>query len=166
MQQQSPTAQPSPPSEPSLGGGRGLSGWYLRANKKVLFGSIIVLVVMGSLIGTQLPGALTYYVTVEELVAKDEAARGDHIRVSGLVRSGSVQRDAANNLNFIIYYGENAAVPVRYKGIVPDMFRDEGEVVVEGVWRGDGTFYANNLLVQHPPDFKIPERTPHPAKKA
>jgi cytochrome c-type biogenesis protein CcmE len=154
MQQQSPMAQPKPSSD------RGLSGWYRRANKKVLFGSFIVLLVTGSLIGTQLPGALTYYVTVEELVAKGQAARGDHIRVSGLVRSGSVQRDSANNLNFVIYYGEHSAVPVRYKGIVPDMFRDEGEVVVEGVWRDDGSFYANNLLVQHPPDFKIPERTP------
>ena len=158
MQQQIPAAPQKPPAE------RGLSGWYRRANKKVLFGGIIIVIVMGSLIGTQLPGALTYYVTVEELVAKGQAARGDQIRVSGLVRSGSVQRDAANNLNFVIYYGENAAVPVRYKGIVPDMFRDEGEVVAEGIWRDDGAFYANNLLVQHPPDFKIPEYTPE-AKK-
>ena len=140
---------------------RGISGWYRRANKKVLFGGIIVAIVMGTLIATQLPGALTYYVTVEELVAKGAAARGSHIRVSGLVQGGTVHRDAANNLSFTLYYGgQGAAVPVHYKGVVPDMFRDEGEVVVEGTWKNDGVFYANNLLAQHPPDFKIPERTP------
>ena len=141
--------------------GRGISGWYGRANKKVLFGGIIVAMVIGTLIATQLPGALTYYVTVEELVAQGGATHGKHIRVSGLVRASSVHRDAANNLSFVLYYGaQGASVPVRYKGIVPDMFHEEGEVVVEGTWREDGVFYANNLLAQHPPDFKIPERTP------
>jgi cytochrome c-type biogenesis protein CcmE len=141
----------------------GVAGWYRRANKKVLFGGLIVAMIVGTLIATQLPGALTYYLTVDELVAKGEEAKGDHVRVSGLVQPGSVQHDAANNLAFTIGYAE-AVLPVRYRGVVPDMFRENGEVVVEGVWRNDGVFYANNVLAQHPPDFKIPERTPQAEK--
>ena len=143
----------------------GIAAWYQRANKKVLFGVIVVAVIVASLISTQLPGALTYYVTVDELMAKGDNARGDRIRVSGLVQAGSVQHDVANNLSFILYYGQaGAALPVRYRGIVPDMFREEGEVVVEGIWKEDGLFHASNLLAQHPPDFKIPERTPNAGK--
>lgn len=141
--------------------GMKLSRWYQGANKKVLFGVAIVALVVGTLIASQLPGALTYYVTVDELVAKGEDAKGDRIRVSGLVRTGSVEHDVTNNLSFVLYYGQaGASVPVRYRGIVPDMFHEEGEVVVEGVWKVDGVFHATNLLAQHPPEFKILERTP------
>ncbi len=139
--------------------GMKLTQWYQGTNKKVLFGIAIVALVVGTLIASQLPGALTYYVTVDELVAKGEEAKGDRIRVSGLVRTGSVNHDVTNNLSFDLYY-EQASVTVRYRGIVPDMFREEGEVVVEGVWKADGAFHATNLLAQHPPDFKIEGRTP------
>ena len=138
--------------------GGGVDGWFRRANKKVLFGVIIVVVAVGSLVATQLRGALTYYVTVDELKAEGVEAYGDRVRVGGRVRAGTVQKDAANNLSFTIYHNETSnSLPVRYKGIVPDIFREEGDVIVEGQWRLDGIFYATNLLAQHPPEFKIAE---------
>ena len=48
-------------------------------------------------------------------------------------------------------------VPVRYKGITPDIFGDEVDVIVEGEWRADGIFYASNVIAQHPPEFKVAE---------
>lgn len=142
----------------------GVSGWFSRVNKKVLFAIVIVVAAVGVLIGTQLRGALTYYVTVDELRAKAPGVYGDRIRVGGRVQAGTVQKDASNNLSFSIYHSQlSDAVPVRYKGVVPDIFREEGDVVVEGVWhKEDGVFRATNLLAQHPPEFQMAgPGTPH-----
>lgn len=135
--------------------GGGVLGWYRRANKKLLFGVMIVVVAVGALIGTSLRGALTYYVTVDELEAKGTAAYGERFRVGGRVQDGSIQKDAANNVRFVIYHNERTnAVPVQYKGVVPDIFNNEVDVIVEGRYGTDGVFYATNLLTQHPPEFK------------
>ena len=136
----------------------GALGWLRRANKKVLLGGLIVIAVVGVLMGTQLRGALTYYLTVDELLAKGDAVYGDRVRVGGRVQAGSIRKDADNNLSFVIYHGDTrAGLPVQYRGIVPDLFRDEGDVIAEGVWQRDGVFRATNLLAQHPPEFKVAE---------
>jgi cytochrome c-type biogenesis protein CcmE len=152
--------QDGPNAEQETGG---LAGWYRRANKKVLFGAVIVIIAILSLTMTSLRGALTYYVTVDELKAEAADAVGVRRRVGGRVQDGSIVKDAANNLSFVIYHNQTTnSVPVRYKGIVPDIFGDEVDVIVEGQWQADGIFYATNLLAQHPPEFKIAEEgNPH-----
>ncbi|MEE9285693.1 MAG: cytochrome c maturation protein CcmE [Dehalococcoidia bacterium] len=133
-------------------------GWYQRSNKKLLFGVAVVIVAMGTLMGTSLRGSLTYYVTVDELKADGQEAYGDRFRVGGRVQQGTIERDAASNLRFILYHNEtDNSIPVQYKGAVPDIFGDEVDVIVEGRWNADGTFYATNLLTQHPPEFRIAE---------
>lgn len=131
-------------------------GWFGRVNKKLLFAIVIVVVAIGILMGTSLRGALTYYQTVDELKAKGPVEYGERVRVGGRVAAGSIQKDAANNLTFVIYHGDPTnTLSVRYKGIVPDIFGDETDVIVEGRWNADGNFYASNLLSQHPPEFKV-----------
>ena len=142
---------------------KSLFGWYHRANKKILFGGVIVAVAIGSLMATSLDGALTYYKTVDELKAEGPAAYGERYRVGGRVLSGTIDKDANNNLSFVIYHNQtNNNVPVRYKGITPDIFGDEVDVIVEGKLGADGIFYASNVIAQHPPEFKVADPdTPH-----
>ena len=66
-------------------------------------------------------------------------------------------------MSFVIYHNQSTnSVPIQYKGIVPDIFGDEVDVIVDGQWQPDGIFYATNLLAQHPPEFKIAEESkPH-----
>ena len=138
----------------SEGQGRGPQ----RLNKKVAFGVLIILVAVGSLMATNLRGALTYYLTVEELLARGADSYDDRVRVGGRVLEGTIQKDAANNLSFVIYHNQPAtSLPVRYKGIVPDIFGEEVDVIVEGSRSLDGSFHATNLLTQHPPEFKVAE---------
>jgi len=119
-------------------------------------GVVIVVAAIGVLVGTSLRGALTYYVTVDELKAKGPAVYGDRFRVGGRVRDGSIVKDASNNLQFVIYHNQPAnSIPIQYRGIVPDIFGDEVDVIVEGRWEASGLFRATNLLAQHPPEFKV-----------
>ena len=151
---------------PERGGGP--LGMLRRANKKLLFVIAVVIIAIAVLMATSLRGTLTYYRTVDELTALGPAGYGERMRVGGRVVAGSIQRDAANNLSFAIYHDAPVkALPVQYKGIVPDIFGDERDVIVEGQWKPDGTFYATNLLAQHPPEFKVAATgTPHaPVKR-
>ena len=132
-------------------------GWYQRANKKVLAGIVVIVVAVAALIVTNLGDALTYYNTVDELKADPQAVE-DRRRVGGRVLEGSIEKDAGNNLSFTIYHNEvTNTLPVRYRGVIPDIFDDEVDVIVEGEWRRDGTFYASNLIAQHPPEFQVAE---------
>ena len=154
-----------PPDAPPLGdpGGEepratGIAGWYQRTNKKVLAGVVIIVVAVAALMVTSLGDALTYYNTVDELKADGAEAIGDRRRVGGRVLTGTIQKDALNNLDFTIYHNETTnSLPVHYRGVTPDIFGEEVDVIVEGEWGTDGVFYASNLIAQHPPEFKVAE---------
>ena len=136
----------------------GLGGWLRRSNKKVLFVVVIVVIAIATLMTTSLRGALTYYQTVDELKARGPDAYGERFRVGGRVQEDTIVKDASNNLSFVIYHNEHStSIPVEYSGIVPDIFGDEVDVIVEGRWNADGVFYATNLLAQHPPEFMVAE---------
>ncbi|MBM4405313.1 MAG: cytochrome c maturation protein CcmE [Chloroflexi bacterium] len=133
-------------------------GWFKRANKKLIAVVVIVIVAIGILIGTSLRGALTYYITVDELTAKGAEGYNDRVRVGGRVLKGTIVKDAQNNLTFCMYHNEPSnLLPVSYKGVVPDIFGDETDVIVEGKRLHDGTFRAIKLLSQHPPEFRLAE---------
>ena len=144
-------------TQPPMEGATGPLGWYRRANKKVLAGIVVIVVAVAALIVTNLGDALTYYNTVDELKADPQAVE-DRRRVGGRVLEGSIEKDAENNLSFTIYHNEvTNTLPVHYRGVVPDIFDDEVDVIVEGEWRRDGIFYASNLIAQHPPEFQVAE---------
>ena len=53
---------------------------------------------------------------------------------------------------FVVGDGD-ARVPVRYSGIVPDLFVEGSGVVAEGKMQSDGTFVADNLLAKHDENY-------------
>lgn len=86
-----------------------------------------------------------YYRTIEELHAMGNNANGQRLRVAGLVKPGSIDRQG-RDLNFKIYQ-DNLELAVNYTGSapVPDTFKDGAEAVVEGQQRPDGTFEADHI---------------------
>ena len=152
------TGYDSGPAGPGNGQPGGLLGWYHRANKKIVFGVLIVAIAIGALMATSLRGTLTYYQTVDELKDRGDSAIGDQYRVGGRVLTGTIEQDAANNVEFVIYHNEtDNTLPVHYRGIKPDIFGEEVDVIVEGHLEEDGVFYASNLIAQHPPEFRVAE---------
>ena len=75
------------------------------------------------------------------------------LRVGGLVEDGSVSRGADGlTISFRITDTANA-VPVRYKGLLPDLFREGQGVVAEGRLDGEGTFIASQVLAKHDENY-------------
>jgi cytochrome c-type biogenesis protein CcmE len=100
----------------------------------------------------------SYWVTVGELQqrALQPTAPGERpsrVRLGGTVAVGSVQWDSSHrHLRFMITDGARA-LPVAYSGVVPDIFKDGRQVVVEGALGRDGTFEATTLLAKCPTKY-------------
>jgi cytochrome c-type biogenesis protein CcmE len=48
-------------------------------------------------------------------------------------------------------------MPVVYRGLLPDLFREGQGVVAEGVLNSDGVFRADSVLAKHDENYMPPE---------
>lgn len=87
-----------------------------------------------------------YFRGPSELVASAQV--GELVRIGGLVKEGSVARDAQGNLLFEVTDTANA-VKIRYDGDPPDLFRENQGVVVEAKLTPAGVFEASRVLAKH-----------------
>ena len=87
-------------------------------------------------------------------VAAQEAPKGRTFRVGGLVQEGSVKREGTK-VNFVIT-DTAQTVPVRYEGILPDLFKEGKGVVAQGQLQG-GVFVAREVLAKHDENYMPPE---------
>jgi cytochrome c-type biogenesis protein CcmE len=88
-------------------------------------------------------------------VADKEAPAGRTFRLGGLVERGSVQRDGVT-VRFVVT-DTVRAIPVRYEGILPDLFKEGKGVVAQGLLGGDGVFVAREVLAKHDENYMPPE---------
>jgi cytochrome c-type biogenesis protein CcmE len=107
---------------------------------------------------------LVFFVTPTEL-AKHEH-EGHQMRLGGLVEQGTVKRSdgTAAGASFKVTDG-TASVPVVYKGILPDLFREGQGVVVLGTEQPDGSFRASEVLAKHDATY-MPKEVAEALKKS
>ena len=92
-----------------------------------------------------------YYVPSELLAAKPSPDRPG--RLGGMVEAGSLKTAADGvTVDFVVGDGK-ARVPVRYTGILPDLFVEGSGVVADGYLEADGTFRAETLLAKHDENY-------------
>jgi cytochrome c-type biogenesis protein CcmE len=101
---------------------------------------------------------LVYYMTVDELMAKGKSFHGEGVRVAGKVVPASIVRGPQpTEVKFSVKDKDGTGIlPVYYKGIIPDMFKDDADVIVEGRYEPDGTFHAKTLMTACPSKY-VPE---------
>ena len=94
----------------------------------------------------------SYFYVPSEIVA-DPPGAGRSVRLGGMVENNSIvtQGDGVT-IEFIVGDGK-ARVPVRFSGIVPDLFVEGSGVVAEGRMQANGTFYADKLLAKHDENY-------------
>lgn len=115
---------------------------------------VLVVIALVALIGAGLLAAWALrsqasYFYVPADVAANPPEVGRAVRLGGMVEAGSFKTDADGvTIRFVVGDGK-ARVPVVFKGIVPDLFKEGSGVVAEGKFDGDGTFIADNLLAKH-----------------
>jgi cytochrome c-type biogenesis protein CcmE len=99
-------------------------------------------------------------------VAGGEAPHGTRIRAGGMVEDGSVKRIGEGlTVEFVLTDHQGASFPVRYTGILPDLFREGQGILVQGELQDDGLFLAQEVLAKHDETYMPPEIA-HLAKPA
>ena len=94
---------------------------------------------------------VVFFYSPSDLMARPPGDRA--LRVGGLVEDGSVEK-LEDGLTVRFRITDNAAtIPVSYRGIVPDLFREGQGVVAEGRLRPDGVFEARDLLARHDENY-------------
>ena len=88
-------------------------------------------------------------------VAAGEAPKEGHFRVGGLVKAGSIQRDGMA-VAFVVTDTQRE-VPVRYVGLLPDLFKEGKGVVAQGRLDAGQLFVASEVLAKHDENYMPPE---------
>ena len=107
----------------------------------------IVLVAAVALILVALSDRIVFFNSPSDIVA-DPPAVDQRIRLGGLVAIGTVERLEDGIVLFEVTDG-GATIPVIFRGLVPDLFREGQGVVTEGTLGSDGLFIADTVLAKH-----------------
>ena len=101
-------------------------------------------------------------------IAPSELAKAPHdrpFRLGGLVETGSLKRESDGATVHFRITDKTTAVPVTYKGVLPDLFREGQGVVAEGRLGPDGGFVADEVLAKHDEKY-MPREVVEALKKA
>jgi cytochrome c-type biogenesis protein CcmE len=110
-------------------------------------GSLAVLAVAAALVLNALRDSIVFFST-PAAVAEKHIPVGRRFRLGGLVEPGSLERGDNLAVRFTVGDG-NATLPVAYKGILPDLFREGQGVIAEGALDSSGVFKADTVLAKH-----------------
>lgn len=149
---------------------------------KFLFGAGVIVLAVATLIYSAVRETSAYFITVDEYAKSAGAHAGRQLRLAGRVSQGSVKWNPTTlDLEFLIQAippkeaaenairhssgtkslvvvspdaeGTPATLPVRYNGILPDMFAADRDVIVEGKVE-NGVFHAKTLLTTCPSKYE------------
>ena len=123
----------------------------MKPRSKFIVGAFVITVSVGFLMASGVKETGVYFVTPVELaekVAADTSLYSVGIRMGARVVSGTISRDVATQtVSFDVTDGTQT-YPVVYRGLPPDTFDDDADVVVEGRLSRDGVFHATSLLAK------------------
>ena len=110
-------------------------------------GALAVLAVAAALVLNALRDSIVFFST-PTMVAERHVGPGTRFRLGGLVQPGSLVRGDDLTVRFDVADG-GAKLPVAYKGLLPDLFREGQGVVAEGALDDSGVFRADTVLAKH-----------------
>ena len=125
----------------------------LKGKLKFIIAIAVIALTVSYLVYAGVRDTMVYYMTVEELKGNVPSVYDDRVRVSGKVVPGTIENDTGEPLTFTIADGDET-LDITYEGIIPDIFRDDVEAVVEGVYTKDNIFVADTLLAKCPTKYE------------
>lgn len=99
---------------------------------------------------------LVFFFSPTQVAAK-EAPVNRTFRIGGLVQDGTLKRDSDGLTVRFTVTDTAASIPVVYKGILPDLFKEGRGCVAQGKIGPDGVFQAEQVLAKHDENYMPPE---------
>ena len=122
----------------------------------MIAGGVAALAIAAGLVLSAFQKNLVFFFTPTQ-VAANEAPQGRTFRIGGLVVPGSVKRQADGVTVQFVVTDTSKSIPVVYKGILPDLFREGKGVVTQGRLGPNGVFQASEVLAKHDENYMPPE---------
>ena len=98
---------------------------------------------------------VVYFHSPVEIYNKSNISLNKKIRIGGLVKMNSIERNGTS-INFIITDLEREIV-VTYTGLVPNLFSEGKGVIAEGKLKDKKYFIAEKILAKHDENYMPPE---------
>ena len=127
--------------------------------RRFVVGAVLIAAAVSYLVYAGIRTTSMYYFELDEFLARRASiGRDEHLRVKGWVRHGSMRWEPSTNaLAFELSHKDNSGgLPVAYTGILPDMFGEGREVVVEGRYHGGG-LTARQIMTSCPSKYEAAE---------
>ena len=99
---------------------------------------------------------MVFFFSPTQVVAQ-QAPQARSFRIGGLVQVGSVRREPQGLTLHFVVTDTAQQVPVRYTGLLPDLFQEGKGVVAQGRLGADGVFVAEQVLAKHDENYMAPE---------
>lgn len=128
-----------------------------RRKRMVLVGCIVAGVAVAGALALQAFRSNVMFFFDPTQVAQGQAPVDQRFRLGGMVKVGTVQRAPGSlDISFVVTDFKRD-VPVKYTGVVPDLFRENQGVVAHGRLGRDGIFVADEILAKHDENYMPPE---------
>ena len=114
-------------------------------------GALAVLAIAAALVLNALRDSIVFF-TTPAVAAEKQIPAGRRFRLGGLVEKGSLVRGDNLAVSFKVTDG-SATLPVTYKGILPDLFREGQGIISEGALDASGVFRADTVLAKHDENY-------------
>jgi cytochrome c-type biogenesis protein CcmE len=128
----------------------------MERNTRFVVGAAIITAAVTYLVYTGIRETSVYYLTIDEFLSRREAIANEGIRVAGRVGAGSMQWNPSTlDLRFrLASFDGHDGVDVVYNGVLPDMFAEGRDVIVEGTYSTAGMLRARTLLTSCPSKYE------------
>src|SRR5215208_4427031 len=122
----------------------------------IIVAGLVGLGIATYLVASAFRNNLVFFFSPTQVAAK-EAPVNRTFRIGGLVEEGTVKRDGDGLTVRFIVTDTAASIPVVYKGILPDLFKEGRGCVAQGKIGPDGVFRAEQVLAKHDENYMPPE---------
>ncbi len=120
----------------------------------LIAGGVLVLALAAAFVLNAFQNNLVFFFTPTQ-VLNGEAPKNKTFRIGGLVKVGSLQRDGTD-VSFVVT-DTAQDIPVRYSGLLPDLFKEGKGVVAQGRLDAQGLITASEVLAKHDENYMPPE---------
>ena len=128
----------------------GLKGLKKKRRVQLIVLAFVGLALSTALMGYAMRGGINYFRSPSQVVS-DPPQTGEVFRIGGLVEKGTLKRGQGETITFAVT-DTHKTVPVRYTGVLPDLFAEEQGMVGTGSMEGD-TFIATEILAKHDENY-------------
>ncbi|MDZ4312695.1 MAG: cytochrome c maturation protein CcmE [Cypionkella sp.] len=128
----------------------GLKGLKKRRRVQLILFAFVLLTASTALIGYAMRDGINFFRSPSQVLS-DPPATGEVFRIGGLVEEGSLVRGQGKTVSFNVT-DTNKVVPVKFTGVLPDLFAEGAGMVGTGQMEGN-TFIASEILAKHDEDY-------------